>query len=102
MHSVCGTQCACPTKSPKLLKKEFLLRQTVPDVLNSKKAPSLARFLLETFLVEMVLAFETQRKGDLGVADKGERRLPGHPAGAAAQVHEEWMPATEDIRKHAT
>jgi hypothetical protein len=32
MHSVCGTQCACPTKSPKLLKKEFLLRQTVPDV----------------------------------------------------------------------
>jgi hypothetical protein len=50
----------------KLLKKGFQLRQTVPDVLNSKKAQSLARFLLETLLVEMVVAFETQRKAGLG------------------------------------
>jgi hypothetical protein len=49
-----------PTIS-KMLKREARLREMPPDFLGSKKAPSAARMLLETFLVETVLEFESRK-----------------------------------------
>jgi hypothetical protein len=79
----------------KLLKREAKRRHTLPDFFYRKKAPSPAQVQLDTFLVETVLEFETQRKAlSAAVARQGVCRLPRHSSKTTAQVYTQRVAAS--------